>query len=289
MPDKIHVLNVSFIMKKFRREFGGTGGNIAYSLSLLGTPTELVGTAGKDFGPYMKHLSKNVNLNTSGIRQHKSLLTASGFVMTDQNDNQIWGFYEGAMKKSEKINIGKHLKTDSFLVIAPNDPVAMIKYSSAAMKTKTPYLFDPAFNIPHFSKNNLSLAVSNAEILIGNDYEIELIKRKLNWTTQKLTKSSNIIITTLGSKGSLIQQAGKMIRIPPAKPKNNSDPTGAGDAYRAGFLAGYFRGLTLEVCGRMGSIASVYTVEKYGTQTHQFTLKQFAARYKQSFDKLLDI
>jgi adenosine kinase len=289
MPDKLHVLNVSFIMKRFRREFGGTGGNIAYTLSLLKTPALLIATAGNDFGPYKKHLKKFKTLDISGVKTYKSLTTANGFVMTDQDDNQIWGFYEGAMKKANKINLEKILKPSDFLVIAPNDPTAMINYAKTAIKLKIPFMFDPAFNIPHFSKNNLHLGVKNAKIVIGNDYENELIQRRLGWTKKQLLSSTQILITTLGAKGSRISHNNKTISIPSAKPTNTSDPTGAGDCYRAGFMAGYVKKFPLETCGKMGSISSVYTVEKYGTQTHKFTKKEFIKRYKQNFNEKIDI
>ncbi|MBU0569564.1 carbohydrate kinase family protein [Patescibacteria group bacterium] len=289
MPDKLHVLNVSFIMKRFRREFGGTGGNIAHTLSLLKIPTLLVATAGNDFAPYKKHLRKFKTLDISGIKIYKSQTTANGFVMTDQDDNQIWGFYEGAMKNASKINLEKFLKPGDFLVIAPNDPSAMASYVKTASKLKIPFMFDPAFNIPHFSKNDLRFGVQNAEIVIGNDYENELIQRQLGWTKKQLLNSTKVLITTLGAKGSKINHNGKTISIPNAKPSDTSDPTGAGDCYRAGFMAGYVKGFTLEMCGKMGSISSVYTVEKYGTQTHRFTQKEFIKRYEQNFKEKIDI
>ena len=287
MPDKIHILNVSFIMNTFRQEFGGTAGNIAWSLGLLETPVNILASAGKDFKPYKKHLSQIKSLNLSGIKIFKKLLTARGFVVTDRNDNQIWGFYEGAMKMSDTFSLKKFLKEKAILMIAPNDPEAMIKYANESIKYNVPYIFDPAFNIPHIEAKDLKYAINNSEILIGNDYEIELVKTKLRLTKKELLKLAKIVITTLGSKGSKIETHFSTFAIPPAKPKNESDPTGAGDAYRAGFLAGYFRGLPLDICGKMGSLASVYTVEKYGTQTHKFTIREFAIRYKNSFDEIL--
>jgi adenosine kinase len=287
MPDKLHVLNVSFIMERFRREFGGTGGNIAYNLALLKTPTLLVGTVGHDFAPYKTHLRKLSNLDVSGIKVYKTTPSAHGFVMTDQDDNQIWGFYEGAMKKASFLKLEKILKTGDFLIIAPNDPVAMINYAKTATKLKIPYMFDPAFNIPHFSIFDLKKAVKNAHVLIGNDYEIELVSRRLKRRKENLVVNKQIMITTLGSKGSRIRKGKKAWKVPPAKPQNTSDPTGAGDCYRAGFIAGFVRGLPLDICGKMGSVSSVYTVEKYGTQTHKFTMRDFTQRYKQNFGKPL--
>jgi adenosine kinase len=286
LADKLHILNVSFIMDTFRREFGGTGGNISYTLGLFGIESLLVGSVGKDFSSYRKHLEKIKEIDLSAVREFDGNMTARGFVTTDKDDNQIWGFYEGAMKNSRKISLKNYLSSEVLVMIAPNDPVAMIKYASEAFENNTPYIFDPAFNIPHFDLGKLMTAIRRAHILIGNDYEVELIKRRLKLSHDELTKKVNILITTLGPKGARIESKKKKIVVLPAKPKNESDPTGAGDAFRAGFLAGYVRDLPLSVCGRMGALSAVYTVEKYGTQTHKFSLRGFAQRYKTNFGRV---
>lgn len=283
MPDKLHILNVSFIMKTFRQEFGGTAGNIAYTLALLRTSNILLAAGGDDFTDYRKHLSKLKNIDITGIKFFRGEKTARGFVITDRDDNQIWGFYDGAMRFSSKLNFKKYLGRDSLLVIAPNDPKAVMQYVNEAISAKISYMFDPAFNIPHFSAGDLRKAIYSSAILIGNDYEITLIKKKLGLSEKQLLNNCHIVVTTLGSRGSVIRTYKQKIIIPPAKPKNETDPTGAGDAYRAGFLAGYIRDFPLEVCGRMGAISAVYTVEKYGTQTHKFTIKEFERRFKYNF------
>src|SRR3989344_3970063 len=205
LPDKLHILNVSFIMDTFRQEFGGTGGNIAWTLGLLKTPAVLVASAGKDFGSYKSHLSKIETLDLTGVKVIKDLLTARGFVTTDKDDNQIWGFYEGAMKKAKEISIRRFLGNGILLMIAPNDPDAMANYVDVAIQTKTSYVFDPAFNIPHFDKRFLKKAIKNSKILIGNDYETELIRRRVGWSKYDLRKNSKIVITTLGSRGAIIE------------------------------------------------------------------------------------
>lgn len=284
MPDKLHILNVSFIMNTFRQEFGGTGGNIAYTLGLLNTPCVLIAAAGSDFALYKKHLAKIKDVDLSGIKIFKKDKTARGFVTTDHDDNQIWGFYDGAMRNSSKLLLRPYLDKHSLLIIAPNDPVAMINYVNEAISLKVPYIFDPAFNITHFTLSDLKKAVKNSDILIGNDYEITLIKRRLKLSSISLLKNCHLMVTTLGPKGSKIESKDKLFHIPRAKPENESDPTGAGDAFRAGFVAGYVRNLPLNTCGKMGALAAVYTVEKYGTQTHRFTLGQFRRRYRENFD-----
>ncbi len=282
LPDKIHILNVSFIMETFRKEFGGTGGNIAYTLALLQTPAVLLGAAGRDFEAYRRHLSNQSHL-VNMVKIFKDETTATGFVVTDRDDNQIWGFYQGAMKYSAKAGLIKVLKPGDLLVIAPNDPKAMLEYARSAGKLKIPYMFDPAFNIPHLAAAELRFAIGKCAILVGNDYEIELISQRLKIRKDKLVKNTQILITTLGAGGSEIKSGGKTYKIPAAKPKNISDPTGAGDVYRAGFLAGYVRGLPIPDCGRMGAVAAVYTVEKYGTQTHKFSPAGFEKRYRENF------
>ncbi len=187
------------------------------------------------------------------------------------------------MKKSSSLTLKNHLRKGDFLVIAPNDPKAMMKYVREGIEKKADYLFDPAFNIAHFSLKNLRMAVKNCSILVGNDYEISLIKKRLKISDKIFSDKNRILITTLGSEGSLVEKGGKKYKIPAANPENTSDPTGAGDAYRAGFLAGFVRGFPLGVCGRMGAVCAVYTVEKYGTQTHEFSLKEFEKRYKNNF------
>jgi adenosine kinase len=289
LPDKLHIINVSFIMETYRKEFGGTGGNIAYNLALLGYRVKLVGAAGNDFSTYKAFLKKQKNLDISGVRFYKNVATANGFAMTDQDDNQIWGFFAGAMKYSQELPIKQDLNRHTFLVVAPNDVRAMMIYTKEAKKAGAEYLFDPAFNIPHFAGEQLRQAVYGAKIVIGNDYEISLLKKKLGWNLNKILEGGRLLVTTLGAEGSIIQKINVKLNIPAAKPKNTVDPTGAGDAYRAGFLAGYLREFPLSYCGRMGSVCAAYTVEKYGTQTHKFTSAQFERRYSENFGEQLTL
>jgi adenosine kinase len=289
LPDKIHILNVSFTMDTFRKEYGGTGGNQAYTLALLGIKPLLVAAAGNDFSAYKKHLVR-IGIDLSGIVEFKDVLTATGFVTTDKDDNQIWGFYGGAMFKAKEISIEKYIDSNnSFVLITPDDPDAMGKYVGECVKNGASFLFDPAFYIPTMKLSKLKKGVNNAKILIGNDYEISLLKKRIGFSRSEMIRDGRILITTLGEKGSIIEKRGERHIIPAAKPENTSDPTGAGDAYRAGFVAGYLRGFSLPVCGRMGATAAVYTVEKYGTQTHKFSLKEFERRYSNNFQKKIKL
>jgi len=283
MPEKLHIINVSFLMDTFRLDKGGTAGNQAYSLALLGLKPILLGSAGKDFFEYKRHLDK-AGVNTSRIKMYRKQVTATGFAMTDKNNNQVWGFYSGAMKEDAHLSLLDKAKENDFVVLAPTDPRAMEKYVDECCQIKCRFLFDPAFQTPRLKINKLKKGALKAKIVIGNDYEIALLLKRLKLAKRQLLKPGKILITTLGSKGSIIETKEARYKIPIAKPDNSSDPTGAGDAYRAGFLAGYLRGLSLPESGRMGSLAATYSVEKSGTQTHKFSLSSFKRRYKINFN-----
>lgn len=276
MADKIHKISLSFLVNKLDKNFGGTAGNIAYSLSLLKLNPTILSSAGKDFEEYKKFLISK-NISTKNIYVDRKENTSSYFVVTDQDDNQIGSFYLGASKNNKKLSV----KTGDFVVIAPNTPEAMMKYVDECQKSNIPYLFDPAFQIDNLSAEDLKMGISKAAIFIANDYEIALTEKKIK------KMNCPIIITTLGSKGSIIEKLKEKIVIKPAKVKNTCDPTGAGDAYRAGFLAGYLKGLDLKTCGQMGSVAAAYTVEKYGTMTHHYTIIEFCKRYFENYHEKL--
>ncbi len=300
MPDKIHKLSLSFLVGKLTKQFGGTGANIAYTLKLLGVEPRLLACAGDDFEEYQKHLTSH-DISTNGISVHKTERTSAYFVITDQDDNQIGSFYVGAMKYAKDLSIRSHLKggrqarsaphdsfqVKPFVVIAPTDPKAMVKYVNECRSVNIPYLYDPAFQIATFTPDELRDGIEGAALLIGNDYEIALIEDRLGVSHEELLRLTPVVITTLGAKGSIIETKREAIHVKPAKALNTSDPTGAGDAYRAGFLAGYLRRFDLAVCGQMGSVAAVYTVETYGTQTHTFTKNEFINRYKENYGKEL--
>ncbi len=283
MPDKIHMLNVSFLVDNLRKGFGGTAGNIAYTLSLLGIRCAVMGIVGPDFAAYQKFLETN-EVDTSYVRIINNLFTSQAFGITDNKDNQIWGFYSGADMMSDSLSVNDVKEKIDFGIIGPHNPRAMLKFAGEYKKKKIPYLFDPGMELPHLGGDNLKEAFDGARIIIGNDYEIRLMEKKTGIVPlSQLSKQHKIIITTTGEEGSLIFEKEKEIKIAPAKVRDCSDPTGAGDAYRAGFLAGYLRKFPLKVCGQMGSVASAYTVELYGTTTHNFSVKDFERRYKENY------
>ncbi|OGG03317.1 hypothetical protein A2W14_02385 [Candidatus Gottesmanbacteria bacterium RBG_16_37_8] len=282
MPDKIHMLNISFLVDNLRKGFGGTAGNIAYTLSLLGIKTAIYGMAGGDFAPYKKFLDK-YEVITDYIRVIDRFKTSAAFGITDSSDNQIWGFYTGADSLCDQLSVKNIQVKIDFAVIAPQNPRAMLKFAAEYQSRRIAYLFDAGMQLPYLTGENLLSAFEGAAIIIGNDYEIEVMERKTKIKDLHQNYPDKIVITTLGEKGSLISLNDKKVEIKSCSVKNASDPAGAGDAYRAGFVAGYLRKLPIETCGRMGSVASAYTVEKFGTTTHFFTINEFKRRFKSNY------
>jgi adenosine kinase len=285
MPDKIHEISLSLLVDTLSKHFGGTAGNIAYSLKLLGVDPIILSVAGNDFDPY-KVFFKSHDIETDQIKIIPKLSTSSYFAITDLDNNQIGSFYLGASKQAKTTSL-RGVPADSLVILSPTDPAAMVKYVRECKLRKLNYLYDPAFQTGVFSAAQLREGIRHAHIFIGNDYEIALAEKKLDCTHAELLKMVPIVITTLGAKGSVIEQGSERIVIAPAKIKKVADPTGAGDAYRSGFVAGYLRGFDLLTCGQMGSVASAYTVEQFGTVTHYYTKKQFTDRFFKNYKRRL--
>lgn len=291
MPDKLHQISLSFLADKLTKNLGGTAGNLAYTLKLLGAEPYIVSTAGNDFADYQAFLKKH-DLTTDGITVVDTEPCGSYHVITDTDDNQIGAFYTGATRfnKERSLFPPNAEKESLFVVVGPNDPEAMKRYISSCKEHGLRYMYDPAFQIDNFSPEELSEAINSAELLIGNDYEIALIEQKLGITHEELIlMGPKAVITTLGGKGSIIETRHEALHVHPAKAKRVSDPTGAGDAFRGGFLAGYVKGFDLPTCGQMGSVAAVYTVEKYGTVTHHYTKEEFKKRYEENYGVSLSL
>lgn len=288
-PEKLHILNVSFLVHQMRKGFGGTAGNIAYTLSLLGIKCAVMGVAGEDFSPYKDFLEKN-EIDTSYIKSAANLYTSSAFGITDSKDNQIWGFYSGVDALSDHLSVRNVKRKIDFGIIAPHNPRAMIKFAREYQELRIPYLFDPGMQLPWLTASDLRIAFAGAKIIIGNDYEIGIMEGKTGIDhLHSLAQKDKIIITTLGGEGSLITAKKETVEVKAARVKSALDPAGAGDAYRGGFLAGYLRNYSLKACGQIGSLAAAYTVEKYGTTTHQFSLAEFCRRYKENYGEAINL
>lgn len=281
LPDQTHILNVSFTLERTNESFGGTAGNIAYNLALLKEPAVLLGLVGHDFTRYAKWLQKN-KIDYSKLKQSKEEATASAYIMTDKADNQISGFYPGPMDV-KYCSLVKKIKNPSLAIVSPDFKPRMIAYVRLYKEMGLDYIFDPGQQITSFTASELHRVIKGSKILIGNDYEIKLILDKLNLVHDKLEKLVDILVITKGAAGSEIYSKNGRISIKAAKVKKVIDPTGAGDAYRAGLIKGLVSGASLEKSGQLASTIAAYAVEQQGTQAHKFTLKEFTNRYKQNY------
>jgi adenosine kinase len=286
LPDKIHILNVCFLVNGLTEKFGGTAGNIAYSLKLLGENPVILSSAGKDFAAYADWLAVR-GLSFEGIRRIEEEFTAGAYITTDQSDNQITGFNPGAMKHPCGFDVDGLDPVRSLAIVAPGNLDDMRDYPRRYKERGIPFVLDPGQNITAFSGPELTEMLTGATYLISNDYELELIQNATGLTLADILSRVSALITTLGENGSVIRCKDQEIRIPPAASRQVKDPTGAGDAFRAGLLKGLRTGLPLEKAGRLGSVSAVYAVEHHGTQEHAYSLAEFTARYEENFGPLL--
>ncbi len=284
LPDQIHNINLSFIVKTFAERRGGTAGNAAYSLALLDTPHVLFSTAGKDFEEYKEYFIR-IGADTKHIKIYKDTYTSTGFAMTDKSNNQIWGFFYGAGEYTDKLDLKKVAGKKDIVLIGPQGAKGSLSFVSQCIRLGIPYMFDPGFILTQVSDEELTRGVKHATYLIGNDYEINLIKTRVK-NYEDIVKNKTVI-TTLGAKGALINSGDQTIVVKTARPDKIIDPTGAGDAWRSGFFAGLHRNFDLQTCGQMGAITSSFAIEEYGTQEHAFTKSQFTKRYKETYNQTL--
>ena len=286
LPEEIHKINLSFIVNKFAKRRGGTAGNVSYSLGLLQIPHKLFAVAGMDFNEFKKRFDE-LHIDTTFVKIANKKYTATGFAMTDKNNNQIWGYFYGAAEDTAKLRIKKVANKKDLVLIGPAGAAGSMSLLKQCVSLKIPYMFDPGFILTQVSDADLTLGVKHADYIIGNDYEIELITSRVkDW---KRLVESKIIITTLGEKGAEIANYGKRIKIAPVKVEKVIDPTGAGDAWRGGFLAGLEKGFDLKTCGQMGAVAASFALKSYGTQEHMYSLTQFKNKYRQAYGNLLKL
>lgn len=277
LPDKIHVLNVSFTVNSMIEKFGGTAGNIAYALSLLGEKPIILATIGRDYHSYFEWLMKN-NIDYDNITIIEEELTASAYIITDQADNQITGFNPGAMKYPSSFNFDKLNPKESIAIIAPGNLKDMMNYSVTCKAKGIDYIFDPGQSLPMWDSQDLTQCIEGSKILISNDYELELVINKTRLDKKELLQWTNYIVVTLGELGSRVCTPDREIDIPAIKPKKVVDPTGAGDAYRAGLIKGLIQCSNIEQSAKMGSVCASFAVECYGTQEYHFSLMEFEER-----------
>jgi len=284
LPDKLHILNVCFTVNGMIEKFGGTAGNVAYSLSLLGERPVVIATIGKDYATYFSWLEKS-GIPVEGIRIIDEEFTAGAYITTDKADNQITGFNPGAMKHRAQYRIGRG-DGDSICLIAPGNLGDMIGYAEDCRKNGTPYVCDPGQSLTQWDGKALREWIRGSLLLITNDYELELVMKMTGEDKRGLLGLTGTLITTLGDKGSLVSTPHSAVPIPAAEVDNVVDPTGAGDAYRSGLLKGLSAGKDMLTAAKMGTVAAAYAVERYGTQEHRFSPQDFMKRYRKNFGEM---
>ncbi len=279
MPEQIHILNVCFVVDKLEKSWGGTAGNIAYTTKLLGAEPLIISAVGRDAREYLEHF-KSRGIATDYIHKTKTRLTASAYITTDMDDNQVTAFYNGPLSETPKIPN----KPLALAIISPTDKQVMITHLHECAGRGIPVMFDPGQQITAFTDIELRSLIDQSRLVIGNDYEMKLLQERTGWEATEILKHTEILITTLGEKGSVVAtDAGEIVEVAPCPPDSFDDPTGAGDAFRAGFLVGFEKGFGLKTCAQMGSVAASYAIEAYGTQAHRFTINEFGERYKKCY------
>lgn len=281
--EKLDSLSISIFLTELKDAYGGVGANIAYSMALLGDEPILLGSVGKDALLYMEKLAHD-GVNIKHVFE-SDLPTASFNVITDSDQNQVGGFYPGAMFDSDALTFAPWKKDNPIVVVAPHDPKAMKRQVKECKDFGLRLCYDIGQQVSNLPADEMAEGVKAAEILILNDYELTVLSKKTGLSTEEIKNTVPIVVTTLGKKGSIIEgkKVPKTITVGVAKPTKVADPTGAGDAYRAGFLYGYARDWPLKACAQLGAVCGTYAIEIMGTQSHVFTPKEIIKRYKDTF------
>ena len=283
MPDQLHILSVCFMVDQLERSWGGTAGNIAYSMKLLGGEPLLLSVLGKDGRDYLEYLQK-IGIKTDYIINDGKHNSASAHITTDIDDNQIAAFYGGPLGLAKNQRLADFVKEKyNLALINPTDKEVMIQHVRECKEMGVKVVFDPGQQTSAFSGVELKQMISQADFVIGNDYEIKLIQEKTEWSEKEILENTKYLIITLGEKGSVIKSIGSEdIEAGVCPPQSVDDPTGAGDAYRSGFFVGFEKGFDIQTCGQMGAVAASYAIENYGTQAHKFTKEEFCQRYEKA-------
>ena len=281
LPDKVHMLNVSFLVPKMRREFGGCAGNIAYNLNLLGGKPLPMATVGDDFGPYRRHFEK-LGISLRYVKHLEGEFTPQAFITTDIDDNQITAFHPGAMQHSylNKVEATEGVRLG---IVAPDGRQAMIQHSADFVACGIPHIFDPGQAMTLFSREEFRQFIKEAKYIILNDYEFQLLKEKSGMNGDEIAGQVEAMIVTLGAKGSLLRTREGEQEIAPVKPDDVQDPTGSGDAFRGGLLYGLMSDLDLVTCARIGSVMGAIKVALQGPQNHNPTKDEIQDRFKEAY------
>jgi len=287
LPDKIHILNVSFLVPDMRREFGGCAANIAYSLNLLGDRGVPMAAAGHDFAPYARRMAAQ-GIPVDHIRVVDETFTAQAFITTDLDDNQITAFHPGAMQHAHLNRVSDAGSGIALGIVAPDGRQAMIEHAAQFAAAKIPFIFDPGQGMPMFGGEELKTFIAQARWVAVNDYEWGLLQQKTGFTVSDITAQVEALVVTRGAEGSIVYTKAKSLTVPCAAPKAVVDPTGCGDAYRAGLIHGLLHGLDWETTGRVASLMGAIKIESRGPQNHEFTRAEFDRRYRDNFGQTLE-
>lgn len=281
LPDKVHILNVCFLVPDLRREFGGCAGNIAYNLKLLGGTPVAMGTVGKDFQPYSDWMDQ-CGIDRTHVTEVAGEYTAQAYVTTDLDDNQITAFHPGAMNQAHtnKVSDADGIELG---IVSPDGRQAMIEHSQQFFEAGIPFIFDPGQGLPMFDGDELNRFIQQATYLTVNDYEGELIQERTKRNLDQIARDLRALVVTKGSKGSEFYVEGRKLDVPPVKISQAVDPTGCGDAYRAGLLYGISKGFDWETTGRIASLMGGIKIECHGTQNHGMSRSDIEARFEENF------
>lgn len=284
LTEQLHQVSLSFLVEEMSKHWGGVAANIAYGLALLGLRPQLMGTAGRDFGDYRDWLEA-AGVDTSTVRQIDDVFTASFFANTDTMNNQIASFYSGAMAYARDYRLADAISGNPDLVIiSPNDPGAMSNLAQECRERNIRFIYDPSQQVARLSGEDISRDMQGAYMLIANAYETEIISQKTGRSLGDLQQEIEILVVTRGESGSTIYHNGQQLSVGPFPPHTIHDPTGVGDAYRAGFIYGLVHDWPLELAGQLGALCATYVLEQVGTQNHRYTAEEFVARFRSRYD-----
>ncbi len=287
LPEQVHILNVSFLVPSLRREYGGCAGNIAYNLKMLGEEPLTLATVGADIGSYADWMSSH-GIEQRYITTLNEHYTAQAYITTDMDDNQITAFHPGAMGEAHTVDVPRDTGA-KIGVVAPNGPEGMVKHARQFVDAGIPFIFDPGQAMPAFDGDQLREFVDGATWVAVNDYESRMLTEKTHMELEDIASKVEALIVTRGAEGSHIYTNGQVIHVPAAPISQVADPTGCGDAFRAGLLFGLIRGIDWETTGRIASLMGAIKVEQSGTQNHNFDAETFKSRYQSAFGRSLDV
>lgn len=283
LPERLASISLSFLVDSMSKQRGGVAPNIAYTMALLGEKPRVMATVGEDFADYRKWLDSK-GVDTSLMKEIPGLFTASFFATTDRASAQIASFYPGAMGAASSQSLKELNDRPDLVIVSPNAPEAMTKFSAECRELGIPYLYDPSQQVLRLEGSELARDMEGAHFLFCNDYEFGLISKKTGWDKDQMLKHVKILVVTRGKEGANLYTDSLDVFIPTVPEEEIVDPTGVGDAFRGGFLAGYSHGFDWELCGEIGSLAAVYCLEQRGPQSHNYTRQEFVERFRKHFD-----